>query len=115
MTAGRSGPARIGVDLLWLVPGDVGGSEEYAVRTLLAYAAHGPADVRPVVHCTTATADAHPDLGRLLDVEACPVDNRRRARRILAETTWLGVSGEQNIWRGIWRQPGAVMKEHDLG
>ena len=89
MTAGRSGPARIGVDLLWLVPGDVGGSEEYAVRTLLAYAAHGPAAVRPVVHCTTATADAHPDLGRLLDVEACPVDNRRRARRILAETTWL--------------------------
>ena len=54
MSGGRSGPARIAVDLLWLVPGDVGGSEEYAVRTLLAYASHGPSDLRPVVHLAGA-------------------------------------------------------------
>ena len=89
MSGGRSGPARIAVDLLWLVPGDVGGSEEYAVRTLLAYASHGPSDLRPVVHLTGAAAEAHPELGQLLDVETCPVDNRHRGRRLLAESTWL--------------------------
>mgnify|MGYP001584626304 FL=1 len=89
MSGDRSGPARIAVDLLWLVPGDVGGSEEYAVRTLLAYASHGPSDLRPVVHLTGAAAEAHPELGQLLDVETCPVDNRHRGRRLLAESTWL--------------------------
>ena len=89
MSGGRPGPARIAVDLLWLVPGDVGGSEEYAVRTLLAYASHGPSDLRPVVHLTGAAAEAHPELGQLLDVETCPVDNRHRGRRLLAESTWL--------------------------
>ncbi len=79
----------IGVDLLWLVPGDVGGSEEYAVRTLLAYAAHGPVDLRPVVYLSAATAEAHPELGAALDLDVCPVDNRNRARRLLAESTWL--------------------------
>ena len=89
MSGDRSGPARIAVDLLWLVPGDVGGSEEYAVRTLLAYASHGPSDLRPVVHLTGAAAEAHPELGQLRDVETCPVDNRHRGRRLLAESTWL--------------------------
>ena len=44
--------ARIAVDLLWLVPGDVGGSEEYAIRTLLAHARHGSSDLRPVAFLT---------------------------------------------------------------
>ncbi len=94
MTGCGSGPARarpslIGVDLLWLVPGDVGGTEEYAVRTLLAYAAHGPADVRPVVHLSIAATKAHPELGAAMELEVCPVDNQNRGRRLLAESTWL--------------------------
>ena len=85
----RVGPSLIGVDLLWLAPGDVGGSEEYAVRTLLAYAAHGPADVRPVVHLSTAAAKAHPELGAAMDLEVCPVDNQNRVHRLVAESVWL--------------------------
>ena len=85
----RVGPSLIGVDLLWLVPGDVGGSEEYAVRTLLAYAAHGPAALRPVVPLTTSAAAAYPELGAVLDLDVCPVSNRNRGRRLLAESTWL--------------------------
>ena len=38
---------RLAVNLLSLVPGDVGGAEEYAVRTLAAYGRHGPADLPP--------------------------------------------------------------------
>ena len=89
MTASCSDPARIAVDLLWLAPDDVGGSEEYAVRTLLAFARHGPDDLRPVVHLTRAAAEAHPELGSSFDLEVCEVDGRRRARRLMAESTWL--------------------------
>jgi len=81
--------ARIAVDLLWLVPGDVGGSEEYAIRTLLAHARHGSSDLRPVASLPEEAAEAHPDLGRTIDLEVRPLDNRRRWRRLVAETTWL--------------------------
>ena len=80
---------RLAVNLLSLVPGDVGGAEEYAVRTLAAYGRHGPADLRPVVYLSQAALDAHPDLGRAFDVEVHPGDGRSRPRRILAESTWL--------------------------
>ena len=50
---------RLAVNLLSLVPGDVGGAEEYAVRTLAAYGRHGPADLRPVIYLSQAALDAH--------------------------------------------------------
>ena len=80
---------RLAVNLLSLVPGDVGGAEEYAVRTLTAYGRHGPADLRPVVYLSQAALDAHPDLGAAFDVEVHPGDGSSRPRRILAESTWL--------------------------
>ena len=80
---------RIAVNLLSLVPGEVGGAEEYAVRTLAAYGRHGPADLRPVIYLSQAALDAHPDLGRAFDVEVHPGDGRSRPRRILVESTWL--------------------------
>ena len=80
---------RLAVNLLSLVPGEVGGAEEYAVRTLAAYGRHGPADLRPVIYLSQAALDAHPDLGRAFDVEVHPGDGRSRPRRILAESTWL--------------------------
>ena len=80
---------RLAVNLLSLVPGDVGGAEEYAVRTLTAYGRHGPSDLRPVVYLSQAALDAHPDLGAAFDVEVHPGDGRSRPRRILAESTWL--------------------------
>ena len=80
---------RLAVNLLSLVPGEVGGAEEYAVRTLAAYGRHGPADLRPVIYLSQAALDAHPDLGRAFDVEVHPGDGRSRPRRILVESTWL--------------------------
>ncbi len=80
---------RLAVNLLSLVPGDVGGAEEYAVRTLTAYGRHGPSDLRPVVYLSRAALDAHPDLGAAFDVDVHPGDGSSRPRRILAESTWL--------------------------
>ena len=38
-------PVRVGVNLLWLVPGVVGGSEEYTTRLLRGLAQSAPADL----------------------------------------------------------------------
>ena len=80
---------RIAVNLLYLVPGDVGGTEEYAVRTLRAFHRHGPSDIQPVLFVLEPMLEAHPDLCGDFETVVCPLDGVARARRIVAESTWL--------------------------
>ena len=67
-----TGRLRVGVNLLWCLPGAVGGSEEYLVRQL-----DGLHDVAPEIDATLFVvpgfAAAHPDAGR-------PPPARRRRR-----------------------------------
>lgn len=91
MTTAASHPApprRVSVNLLWCVPGEVGGSEEYLVRQLT-----GLCDVRPddevTLHCLPGFAAAHPDLARRCVVDLAPAQAANRSRRIIAEHTWL--------------------------
>ena len=79
----------IAVNLLSVVPGRVGGAEEYAVRVLSAYAQHGPADIRPVLYVLDGFQTAHPELVGSFETEVCPVNGYSRGRRVLAESTWL--------------------------
>lgn len=82
---------RIGVNLLWLVPGVVGGSEEYTTRLLRAFAEcsgrHPDLDVRLFVNRSFGAA--HGDLVQHFPTEIAPVDGSNKALRVLAETTWL--------------------------
>jgi alpha-1,3-rhamnosyl/mannosyltransferase len=84
-------PRRVGVNLLWLVPGVVGGSEEYGVRLLEAFADRGRGrpdlDVRLFVN--RRTVDAHPGLVERYATTVAPLDGRSRPLRIAAESTWL--------------------------
>lgn len=80
--------ARIAVNLLWCVPGDVGGSEEYLVRQLLGLAEAAP-DVRPDLYVVDGFAAAHPQLAELFRTIAAPFDGRSRARRVAGEMTWF--------------------------
>ena len=89
MTAKVHRAARIAVNLLHIVPGEVGGSEEYAVRTLAAYARHGSPDLVPVLHVLTPFVNAHRTLCEAFETVVCPLDGGNRVRRILAELTWL--------------------------
>ena len=89
MTGAVPRVARIAVNLLHVVPGAVGGSEEYAVRTLSAYARHGSPDLVPVLYVLAPFAAAHRPLCEAFDTVVCPLDGGNRARRILAELTWL--------------------------
>ena len=80
---------RVGVNLLWLVPGQVGGSEEYWTR-LLAAVGEAPAaaelDLRLYVH--PAFPEVHPALAERFETVVGGAGGSR-ARRVAAEATWL--------------------------
>ena len=80
-------PIRVAVNLTWLAPGRVGGSEEYLVRQLSALPADG--SIVPTIYCQRAFVDAYPDLVDRWTVIPMPLHRDHRAIRILAEHTWL--------------------------
>jgi alpha-1,3-rhamnosyl/mannosyltransferase len=82
----------VGVNLLWLRPGEVGGSEEYTLRTLSAFI--GAQDLGREfdlkAFSLSSFPPAHPALAAALDTAPAPfVTGRRRAARVVAENTWL--------------------------
>jgi glycosyltransferase involved in cell wall biosynthesis len=84
----RHSPVAVAVNLLWCVPGDVGGSEEYLVRQLIGLADQ-PAGFVPTLYCLPAFVDAHPELARLYPMVTAGISGSERPRRVLAENTWL--------------------------
>lgn len=88
---------RIGLNLLYLIPDIVGGTETYAVSLIRALAAGNPGD-EFVAFLNRNAADL--DLGgtkNLIRV-VCPVDARNRFRRYLFEQTkFPGVAGGRSL------------------
>jgi alpha-1,3-rhamnosyl/mannosyltransferase len=84
-------PRRVGVNLLWLVPGVVGGSEDYSVRLLDAFARHGRdhPDLEVTLFVNRRFPDAHPGLVAALPTVVAPLDGGHKGRRVVAEWTWL--------------------------
>jgi alpha-1,3-rhamnosyl/mannosyltransferase len=82
------GDPAIAVNLLWCVPGDVGGSEEYLVRQLLGLADATP-HFRPTLYVVDGFTRAHPDLIELFPTVVAAFDGSSRARRIAGEVTWF--------------------------
>jgi alpha-1,3-rhamnosyl/mannosyltransferase len=83
------GARRVGVNLLWLVPGVVGGSEEYTTRLLRALADQPPADLRLTLFALAPFAEAHPDLVAAYPTVTVRQDGHRKAERVATEATWL--------------------------
>ena len=82
------GDPAVAVNLLWCVPGDVGGSEEYLVRQLLGLADAAP-DMRPTLYVVDGFIEAHPDLAALFPTVVASFDGASRSRRIVGEVTWF--------------------------
>lgn len=81
---------RAGVNLTWLAPGRVGGSEEYLVRQLLGVAeVAGRDEVDIEVFATPSFANAHPELAGVVTLTTTPADRDNRGVRIGLEHTWL--------------------------
>lgn len=84
------GRAQVLVNMLWCVPGKVGGSEEYLVRQLLGLAEAVDERWRITVAGARGLAAAHPQLAAVVEIVEPEFESANRARRILGEATWLG-------------------------
>lgn len=119
----RAGTRRVGLNILWLVPGVVGGSEEYTTRLLSAMAAEAPADLELTLFVNSSFPAVYPDLVAAYRTEVAPVSGRSKALRVGAETSWLAVRCRRigielvHHMGGIlpaWRPTPCVLTIHDL-
>ena len=78
----------VAVNLLWCVPGDVGGSEEYLVRQLLGLT-EAAAGFRPTLYVVDGFVEAHRQLAEMCPMVVAPFDGASRVRRIAGEVTWF--------------------------
>jgi glycosyltransferase involved in cell wall biosynthesis len=80
---------RVGINLLWMVPGVVGGSETYTAR-LLGGLAERLSDLEYTLFALPELASAYPDLARTFPTAYAPVNGRRKpARVVVGENAWL--------------------------
>ena len=86
---GERSTKAVGVNLLWLQPGVVGGSETYTVR-LLRGLAERYSDLDYTLFALPELEGAYPDLTRTFRTVYAPVSGRLKPARVLAgENTWL--------------------------
>jgi alpha-1,3-rhamnosyl/mannosyltransferase len=82
--------------LLWLVPGVVGGSEEYMTRLIAALLDHPSDDLDLTLFVLRPFVDIYPDLVEDVRTVVCPLDGRLKAMRIGAEATWLAMQARRH-------------------
>ena len=120
-----AGPARrlrVGVNLTWLVPGVVGGSEEYLVRSLLALPPPDRLQPEVVIFGLDALAGAHPELAERFELVTLPLRGRLKSARVAAESSWLAVQAHRRrldvVHHGggvlLWAPGRTVVTIHDL-
>jgi alpha-1,3-rhamnosyl/mannosyltransferase len=80
---------RVGCNLLWLVPGRVGGSEEATVALLRALAEQKPDDLHYTVYALDDFGAEYPDVAKLFPTRLAALTGRLKPLRVGAENTWL--------------------------
>ncbi|MFV1990476.1 MAG: glycosyltransferase family 4 protein [Acidimicrobiales bacterium] len=80
---------RVGVNLTWLRPGVVGGSEVYLTRLLRGMLELSPDDIELVLFVLPDFARVYPDLVAVFETHVAPVSGSRRPLRVAVESTWL--------------------------
>jgi alpha-1,3-rhamnosyl/mannosyltransferase len=78
----------VGVNLLWCLPGEVGGSEEYLARQLTGLHDAAP-EIVTRLFVLPGFAAAHRDVAARHELVVASLDARRRSRRVVIEATWL--------------------------
>ena len=78
----------VAINLLWLVPGTVGGSEESTVSSVRGLVDLAPSDLDVRLVVARAFADAYPDVVGALPTRVVPGVGGSRLRRVAAETSW---------------------------
>jgi alpha-1,3-rhamnosyl/mannosyltransferase len=82
---------QVGVNLLWLAPGEVGGSEDYCIGLVRALASNPESriDTSITIYANREVDRCYPDLRDAFDVRVAPISGRRRSTRIAVEYSWL--------------------------
>lgn len=79
---------KVGINLLWMVPGVVGGSETYTTRLL-----HGLTEreskMEYVLFALPQFASAHPDLTSKFETLYAPLTGQWKSFRVAGENSWL--------------------------
>jgi len=88
MTSGPGTP-RVLVNMLWCVPGGVGGSEEYLVRQVLGLSEQPGTRWQVTVAAARGLTGAHPEMAAVAHMVEPAFESHGRARRIVGELTWL--------------------------
>ena len=113
---------RLGVNLLWLRPGVVGGSERYIITILRDLAGRGD-DMNVVLYALPAFTENYPELAAMFATRTAPVSGSFRPLRVAAENVWLpravradGVDVMYHAGGTMPRKPGPrpVLTLHDL-
>jgi glycosyltransferase involved in cell wall biosynthesis len=79
---------RVGINLLWMVPGVVGGSESYMTR-LLSGVAERRSELEYTIFALPQLASSHPELERSFKVSYAPLSGQWKSFRVAGENTWL--------------------------
>lgn len=77
------------MNLLWLRPGVVGGSEQFLVRLLTGLARRGEPGIDLRLYVLPEFAVAHPELASSFSTAIAPIEDATPARRVLCEQRWL--------------------------
>ncbi len=85
---------KVGINLLWMVPGVVGGSETYTTRLL-----HGlierPSEMDYVLFALPQFASAHPDLTSRFETLYAPLTGQWKSFRVAGENSWLATQSRR--------------------
>jgi glycosyltransferase involved in cell wall biosynthesis len=79
---------KVGINLLWMVPGVVGGSETYLAR-LLSGLAERSTKFDYTIFALPQFAEAHPDLAQTFKMAYAPVSGQWKSFRVAGENSWL--------------------------
>ena len=86
---------RVAINLLWMVPGVVGGSETYTVR-LLHGLAERSSELDYTLFALPQFATAHPELARTFRTVYAPMRGQLKPARVLAgEAGWMAIQGRR--------------------
>jgi alpha-1,3-rhamnosyl/mannosyltransferase len=79
---------KVAINLLWMVPGVVGGSETYTTR-LLRGLSERDAGLDYILFALPQFADAHPEIASSFRVEYAPLTGQMKSFRVAGENSWL--------------------------
>lgn len=79
---------KVGINLLWMVPGRVGGSETYLAR-LLSGLAERSSELDYTLFALPQFGDAHPELAATFKTAYAPVTGQWKSFRVAGENSWL--------------------------